>query len=175
MGRKKFLWAGIAGWAFLTFFIGWVLITPDNPLTKLYRAPVKQLNERILTGPYPTAANFDELKAQGVTTDISLLDPKIPYERILLNREEANAKRVGIRFLDFPVASIMGQRFGSYYDAHVQGAAHTIDSLEHDAQGDKTYLHCYLGEHRMVAVRTALGIKDTTASGTVQASLTKVK
>ena len=156
MGRNRFLWTGIIAWAGLTIFVGWVLITPNNPLTKLYRAPVAQLNDRVFTGPYPMPTDFQSLKAKGVTTDVSLLDPKIPYEKVLLQKEEKNAEKYGMKFYDFPVASVLGQRFGSYYDAHVHAAAMTIDSLENDRNGDKVYLHCYLGDHRMVAVRKEL-------------------
>ncbi|SRR5579883_265283 len=171
---RKTIWIGIIAWGFLTFFVAWVLITPDNPLTKLYRAPIQQLSDRVTTGPYPTATDFQTLKSQGITADVSLLDPKIPYERILLNREKRNAQAVGIQVYDFPVASILGQRFGSYYDAHVQAAAHTIDSLRKDSQGDKVYLHCYLGQHRMAAVRTVLTAKPQ-APSSVEASTNPVR
>ena len=150
-----FLWVGIAVWSCLTFFIAWVLVTPDNPLTKLYRAPIEQLNDRVFTGPYPVGDQFSQLHAQGVTADVSLLDPKIPYERVLLHRERKNAERAGLQFYDFPVASILGQKFGSYYNANVRHAALTIDSLERNGTG-KIYLHCYLGQHRMAAVRKIL-------------------
>ncbi|HEY3875897.1 MAG TPA: hypothetical protein VGM92_10495 [Candidatus Kapabacteria bacterium] len=164
MRHNKFLWTGIIVWAGLTFFIGWVLITPTNPITKLYRAPITRMNDRVLTGAYPVASDFQSLKAKGVTADVSLLDPKIPYEKILLNREQKNAKKFGMRFYNFPVASILGQRFGSYYDAHVHAAALTIDSLQKDAAGDRVYLHCYLGDHRMVAVRNELKLDSTRAT-----------
>lgn len=160
--RRSFLTVGLIAWAFLTLFVGWVLISPTNPLTNMYRAPIQKLSDNIVAGPYPVAGDFNTLHTSGVTTDISLLDPKIPYEHVLLNREKKNAEAQGIKFMDFPIASIMGQKFGSYYETNVQRAASAIDSLS--KSGEKVYLHCYLGEHRMVAVKKALAERGVIAA-----------
>ena len=66
----------------------WVLITPDNPLTQYFSAPVTVRDAKIIIGPYPREADFALLKRNGVTTVVSLLDPKLPFERVLLDREK---------------------------------------------------------------------------------------
>jgi hypothetical protein len=118
----------------------------------MFRAPISDTNQRVVTGPYPIRSDFRLLQNDGVTAVVSLLDPKIPYERVLLDQESANARKFGMKFFDFPMASILGQRMGDYYDKDAQLAARTIDSL----YGDKVYLHCYLGQHRMTVVRSIL-------------------
>jgi len=134
----------------------------------MYRAPVETLGAKLMAGPYPVASDFKALHDSAVTVDISLLDPKIPYERVLIGREEKNAEKLGIKFMDFPIASIMGQKFGSYYEENVQRAASAIDSLTKNGV-DKVYLHCYIGQHRMVAVKKALAQRGIIAvSDTVE-------
>jgi hypothetical protein len=150
--RKSYLWLGALSCFFITLFGFWIILVPNNPITKLFRAPISDTHQRVVTGPYPARSDFRVLYDDGVTAIVSLLDPKIPYERVLLDQESANAKRYGMKFFDFPMASILGQRMGDYYDRDAQLAARTIDSL----YGDKVYLHCYLGVHRMTVVREIL-------------------
>ena len=163
---------GLIAWAFLTLFVGWILVSPTNPLTNMYRAPIQKLSDNIVAGPYPVAGDFNTLHTSGVTIDISLLDPKIPYERVLIHREKKNAEQAGIQFMDFPIASILGQKFGTYYETNVQRAASAIDSLSKDGV-DKVYLHCYLGEHRMVAVKKALAKRGVIAAADTVAEQNK--
>src|SRR5438094_758884 len=99
MKRKRFMWA-IALGCFVLALIGfWVLLTPDNPLTNVFRAPMSDVHQRVITGPYPVREDFQELSSYGVGVVVSLLDPKIPYERVLLDEERRNADHFGMRFL----------------------------------------------------------------------------
>jgi hypothetical protein len=151
--KRQRMWLVAIGAFFLSLMAFWILLTPDNPLTALFRAEMSDVHQKVITGPYPVKEDLEELSKHGVRYDVSLLDPKIPYERVLLDQERRNAEKYGIRVINFPMASILGQKMGSYYQKDVLAAANTIDSLRHF---HKVYLHCYLGEHRMVDVKRIL-------------------
>jgi hypothetical protein len=151
--KRQRMWLIAIAAFFLSLGAFWILLTPDNPLTNIFRAQMSDVHERVVTGPYPVREDFEELSANGVSVDVSLLDPKIPYERVLLDQERRNAQRYGIEMINFPMASILGQKMGSYYEKDALQAANAIDSIR---KSQKVYLHCYLGEHRMVAVKKIL-------------------
>lgn len=136
----------------------WVLITPDNPLTSLFRRQISDVDARIVIGPYPAERDFRLLKQNNVGLVVSLLDPAIPYEATLLEREKALAAQYQIRLESYPMSSILGQKFGNYYDESASKAAASIAG-----SGAKVYLHCYLGQHRIQAVRTLLAEKGIAA------------
>lgn len=129
----------------------WVLINPDNALTRLFASKISNIDAKVVVGPYPVERDFQLLKANGVEVIVSLLDPAIPYEATLLKQEEANARQFGIVLRNFPMSSIMGKRFGNAYDQSASQAADTIA-----ATAGKVYLHCYLGVHRIKVVRDLL-------------------
>lgn len=128
-----------------------VLITPDNPLFRVFRGEISDTNTNVVTGPYPVERDFAKLKKAGVGTIVSLLDPTIPYEKSLLEQERALAQRHQIELLNFPMISVLGQKFGKNYDANAHAAAAAIAT----AQG-KVYVHCYLGIHRIRVVKELL-------------------
>ncbi len=56
--------------------VGWyVLITPNNPLTRLFQRQISDTDARIIIGPYPEDADFQLLQRAGVTTVVTLLNP----------------------------------------------------------------------------------------------------
>src|SRR5947209_9751157 len=119
--RKSYLWVGALS-CFLFAATGFgVILTPSNPLTKAFRVSITD-NSRsnVITGPYPTISDFRLLRDHGVRTVVSLLDPSIPYERVLLQQEKRNARKFGMSFRDFPMASILGQHMGDYYQSNAQ-------------------------------------------------------
>jgi len=129
----------------------WVLMHPANPLTSLFRGKVSETEARVITGPYPMRADLEKLRGAGVETIVSLLDPAIPYEGALLEIERKDAAELGLRFHNFPMGSILGQRFGGGYDRNAAGAAEAIKSST-----GKVYVHCYLGMHRIKVVRALM-------------------
>lgn len=135
----------------------WILITPDNPFTALFRGRVADVNAQVVSGPYPTEADLQALLRNDVKTVVTLLDPALPYEQTLLEQERRIAERLGINLLNFPMASVFGQHFGADYERNAQAAADAIRS----APG-KVYLHCYLGLHRVRTVIQLLDGKDLT-------------
>ena len=132
--------------------VGWyVLITPNNPLTRLFQRQISDTGARIIIGPYPEDGDFQLLQRAGVTTVVTLLNPQIPYEATLLDREKAAAAAHGMALRSFPMSSILGKRFGDDYDRNAAAAAEAIASTT-----GKVYLHCYLGMHRVQVVRDLL-------------------
>jgi tetratricopeptide (TPR) repeat protein len=129
----------------------WLLANPQNWFTRLFQARIANFDARVVVGPYPTEDDFAALRANGVETDVSLLDPQLPYESGLLLREKALAARYDIKFVDFPMESFFGTRVGRDYDHEAQLAASYV---EH-AKG-RVYVHCYLGMHRVRAVEAVL-------------------
>lgn len=138
---------------------GWyVLITPGNPLTRLFQRSISDVEARIIVGPFPEEADFRLLKQHQVSLIVTLLNPGIPYEATLLEREKVMAATFGLELRSFPMSSILGQRFGDDYDRSAAAAAEAIA-----AHNGKVYLHCYLGIHRIQVVRDLLAAKGIDA------------
>lgn len=139
---------GVMGFAFGV----WVLLHPASIFVQPWRAvraeaPVKG----VLLGPYPVEEDFADLKERGVTTIISLLEPNVPYEKVLLERERALAERHGMTVKNFPMGSILGQKFGDNYSKNSKAAAEAALAADGVA-----YIHCYLGLHRAKNVQRYL-------------------
>ena len=95
------------------------------------------------------ARDFRILRQNGVTTIISLLDPALPYESVLLKRERDLAARYKMKFYSYPMSSVLGIGFGgARYKQHARDAAATAMR-----EPGKVYLHCYLGLHRVKVVQ----------------------
>ena len=133
----------VAGLALGGFGV-WVLLHPASIFVQPWRAeraatPV----DGVLMGPYPVEEDFVELKRRGVTTIISLLEPNVPYEKVLLEKERVLAARHGMTVQNFPMGSILGQKFGDAYAVNSKAAADAALNAKGIA-----YIHCYLGLHR---------------------------
>ena len=109
------------------------------------------MSSRFIFGPYPLEEDFRVLKRNGVTSVISLLDPDLPYEAVLLAQERELASRYSMQVRNFPMASILGQSFGKDYLANSKAVAQAA----FDSAG-ATYIHCYLGLHRARQVQKFL-------------------
>ncbi len=129
----------------------WVLLHPASFVVQPWRAQQSVTGARFVFGPYPVDADMHRLKAEGITTIISLLNPQLPYEAALLDDEKERAARLGMRVLNFPMGSILGQRFGADYERNSRAAADAAI-----ASPGTVYIHCYLGLHRAASVRDYL-------------------
>ncbi len=129
----------------------WVLLHPASFVVQPWRAQQSVTGARFVFGPYPVDADMHRLKAEGITTIISLLNPQLPYEAALLDDEKERAERLGMRVLNFPMGSILGQRFGADYERNSRAAADAAI-----ASPGTVYIHCYLGLHRAASVRDYL-------------------
>ena len=124
------------------------------------------VSSRFILGPYPLEEDFVNLERKGVSTIISLLDPDLPYEKILLDQEQVLAMQHGMRVLNFPMASILGQSFGKDYVANSRAAAQAAI----ESKGI-IYIHCYLGLHRASHVQRFLEDYAGGSTATQQGSL----
>lgn len=164
---KKRLWVGLLLLGLLGFSFGvWVLLHPASVFVQPWRAErAESAVNGVLFGPYPVEADFSELKKRGVTTIISLLEPNVPYEKVLLERERKLASQYGMRVENFPMGSILGQKFGNNYSKNSKAAAQAAL----DADGT-AYIHCYLGLHRAKNVQRYLAehaqVQTQTYAGT---------
>ncbi len=69
--------------------VSWEILTnPGNPLVRWFSGSVATFDAPVVVGPYPLEDDFRRLKGNDVRVVVSLLDPDIPYERVLLNREK---------------------------------------------------------------------------------------
>jgi len=150
--------------AFLMYLTGWLLLNPNNLVNQAFRAPITTINSHLMAGPYPTDRDLASLRAQGVTTVVSLLDAKVPYEDQLLAREREAVARHGMKLVNVPMTSFFGHRIGEDYPAAAAAAAAAVRKAP-----DRVYLHCYLGEHRM---RSVLDLLATDQATTVAAGET---
>jgi len=105
----------------------------------------------ITFGPYPSGKELRSFREKGGKYVVSLLDPRLPYEKKLIEREKREAARDGLIFKDFPMASVFHHRIFSNYRDEEQAAVAFLKHLDGPA-----YVHCYLGKHRVIHVRNAL-------------------
>ena len=150
MKTKLLIWTVLIG--LLGYF---VLITPENPIIRAFRGEISDVNSNIIIGPYPVTSDFEKLQKNGVNKIISLLDPAVPYEKSLLDRERLEAKRLQLEFVNYPMISILGHKMGANYDRNAAAAADDIA-----ASTGKVYVHCYLGIHRAIVVKNLLEAKN---------------
>lgn len=148
--KYRFSRAAVLGLA-LACLVMWVLVNPDNPITSYFSAPIAVRDARIIVGPYPKESDFQLLRKNGVTAIVSLLDPSLPYEHVLLDRERVLAAKYGMGFKNFPMSSILNHRLGSNFDRQARLAANAVSHTP-----GRLYLHCYLGMHRVSAVEALL-------------------
>jgi len=135
-----------------------ILINPANPFTNLFRQQISDIDARIVIGPYPSERDFRLLKQNHIERVVSLLDPAIPYEASLLEREKELAGKYQLQLQNFPMSSILGQKLGDYYDDSASKAASAIEGTT-----GKVYLHCYLGLHRVQVVHDLLAARGIMA------------
>lgn len=143
----------------------WTLLHPASVFVQPWRAErTATAVEDVLLGPYPVEADFAALKQRGVTTIISLLEPNVPYEKVLLEQERERAARYGMTVKNFPMGSILGQKFGNDYAKNSKAAAEAAIAADGIA-----YIHCYLGLHRARNVQGYLAqhVRSSSYAGSI--------
>ncbi|MCY7422066.1 MAG: hypothetical protein LH478_10045 [Chitinophagaceae bacterium] len=105
----------------------------------------KTISAQFAVGPYPELPKMFELKNEGYSAIISLLNPAIvPFEPSLIEKEKENALEAGLQFINIPLLPWISEN------------EKAIDSLRHLVRTgkEKYYIHCYLGRDRTsVAIR----------------------
>ena len=103
-------------------------------------------SERFTYGAYPDERKLEELKDEGYDGVITLLNPDIPFERVLLDKELANGENSGLSIHSYPMLPWISQN---------EKPLREIEELTSDGT-KRFYVHCYLGKHRVDYVRQAL-------------------
>ncbi len=129
----------------------WILLNPGSVWLRWARAVFPARITMITFGPYPSAEELWHFRREGGMYDVSLLDPRLPYEKELIEHEKAEASKDGLIFKDFPMASVLDHRVFSNYRKEEEEAVNFLEHLDGPA-----YVHCYLGKHRVIHVRNAL-------------------
>jgi hypothetical protein len=113
-------------------------------------------------GAYPDSVRLAQLKAQGITTIISLQDPGVVVEREGIEDEAAVTKKLGLQLVQAPMIPWFSDN---------AAAVATIRSIALSGRGHY-YVHCGLGRDRVnIAKRVieSVGGKTVTGADYVQA------
>lgn len=103
--------------------------------------------QRFNFGPYPDQLMLREITRAGVLRIITLLNPAIPFEATLLAQEQAAASRLGLTVHSLPMLPwVQGN------EDQLEAALLLVDSLP----GERFYVHCYLGKHRVALLQRRL-------------------
>jgi tetratricopeptide (TPR) repeat protein len=128
-----------------------ILLNPRSIFMRWAQSALPDQITMISIGPYPEDAEFQQLKKAKVKYIVSLLDPRLPYEKELIEREEALAPKYQMIVKVFPMASIFDRQIFPDYLEQQQKAVDFLKNLDGPA-----YMHCYLGKHRVIHVRDEL-------------------
>lgn len=150
--------AAAAGWlkyalpgvpAALFFISLWFWLNPKLMIDTGMKTTAESSSwSEFVFGPYPEKDRLAALKAEGYTAVISLLSKAVvPFEPVLLSREEAAAKEAGIELIHIPMLPWVSD------NDHVEAK---LRELNKRGPG-KYYVHCYLGKDRVNVFRRMLG------------------
>ncbi len=128
-----------------------ILLNPGSIFVRWAQIASPAQITMITFGPYPEENDFQRLKKERVKYIVSLLDPRIPYDKALIERERVMARKYGMTLKVFPMASILDHRIFHDYLEEEHKAVRFLQRLDGPA-----YLHCYLGRNRTIHVRDAL-------------------
>lgn len=130
----------------------YLLRHPESAFMRLFRAEAPQHFGMITIGPYPqTDEDYRRLKEGGVKYLVTLLDPRLPYEKPMLDREFEMAARFGLEVKSFPMFPMDSMLDTEIMAGTAESRARAVEFLQKvDAPA---YVHCYLGIHRALNVR----------------------
>ncbi|MBI5902751.1 MAG: hypothetical protein HZB84_04610 [Deltaproteobacteria bacterium] len=136
------LWLLISAFLLLFAFGVYNVMRPDRGPLSLVRGDVRRITPLVLVGPYPTEEEISRLKLSGVKELVSLMKPGLPFEAELVSREIKAAEKNGLSFTNYPM-DFLKSGSPENINAINQAVAHVLSSQK------KTYVHCYLGRHRV--------------------------
>lgn len=128
-----------------------ILLSPDSIFIRWAQAALPDQITMISIGPFPKEAEFRRLQQSKVKYIVSLLDPRLPYEKALIEEEEKEAVKYGMTVKVFPMASLFDRQIFPDYQEQQQKAVAFLKNIDAPA-----YMHCYLGKHRVMHVRDQL-------------------
>ncbi len=111
---------------------------------RMIQGKARHITENVIVGPYPHEKDLEKLvKINGVRVVISLLNPGLPLEKSLLEKEEKVISRFGVSFYNVPLSFINLDSPSNYKTVA------KIREILRKHPGEKVYIHCYLGRHRV--------------------------
>lgn len=128
-----------------------ILINPNSIFVRWAQAALPDQVTMITLGPYPDEAAFQRLKKERIKYIVSTLDPRLPYEKELIDREQTLADKYGMSLKVFPMASVFDRRVFPDYLENQGKAVEFLKKIDAPA-----YVHCYLGKHRTLHIHDAL-------------------
>lgn len=143
--KKKWSYGVVLLSCIASIFVFYLFINPNSSVVTLSRG-VEETTNQFTFGPYPDEQKLKELKDDGYEGVITLMSPTIPFEKVLLEKEQKIAKDVGITLHSFPMLPWVSDNKESLQQ---------IKELVANNDG-KFYVHCYLGKHRVDMVREVI-------------------
>lgn len=102
--------------------------------------------DRFTFGPYPEQEDIERLYEEGYDGIITLLNPTLPIEKPLLDKEKRNAEEAGMALHSLPMLPWVGDN------------SESIEKVKQLIQQDdkRYYVHCYLGRHRVDVIKQVI-------------------
>lgn len=133
------------GFAFLTYFD---FFEPFLYPLKFIRGKPLFITPNIIVGPYPNYEELNRLKKKyGMELVISLLNPNLPQEKALYEKEIKNCEKLGLEIVNYPLHYIP---LNSDHNKKVIKELMKFLKLN---SGRKVYIHCYFGRHRLKLIK----------------------
>jgi protein tyrosine phosphatase (PTP) superfamily phosphohydrolase (DUF442 family) len=121
---------------FVAVFIAFV--QAGSGVFSRFRGQTETWSDRFTFGPYPDAEDCRRLRGEGYSAIVSLLNPIIPFEAVLLERERSASGEAGLEFVEIPMLPWITDN---------RQALDKLAALVRSRKG-RYYVHCYLGRHR---------------------------
>ena len=132
----------------------------------LAQKPATCYGSSITMGPFPELADLVRLKKErGIDLDISLLDDDLPQEKALDGKLAREDRGLDIEYMNVPLNYL--RLNGAVSKKRIADLAAFLKA--HPKR--KVYIHCYLGRHRVGAVREELMRQGVIAPGESVAKL----
>jgi len=123
------------------------IFQPEQFPIRFFRGEVTQVANTLLLGPYPTEQEIKRLKRLGVTEVISLLDPSMPFEAPLIDKEKQLMEKYHLAFQSVPLYYLPNLNS----QENLARVEKLVEYLRNNAR--KRYVHCYLGRHRTTLLK----------------------
>jgi len=138
---------------FIIVFVGYLFsmasvyfsyIEPYILPLRMIQGEARYITENIMVGPYPHEKDMEKLaKVNKVKVIVSLLNPSLPFERSLLEKEKKLVRKFGFTFYNVPLSFINLESPENYRSME------RIRNILERHKNEKVYIHCYLGRHRV--------------------------
>ncbi len=138
---------------FIAVFIGYLFsmasvyfsyIEPYLFPLRMIQGKARYVTENIIIGPYPHEKDLEKLvKVNDVRVIVSLLNPSLPFEKSLLEKEKKLVGEFKLAFYNVPLSFLNLDSPENYIQIE------KIRKILEKHRGEKVYIHCYLGRHRV--------------------------